>query len=242
MCLFARVADSAAINGHRRSGERNAIPPYKDFSAAINGHRRSGQKRSIPPYKDFTAAFNNQRRSGDVGRNPPQPALVSFYKGCGLRRNECMVCRAESASFADSAAINGHRRSGQKRSIPPYKDFTAAFNNQRRSGDVGRNPPQPALVSFYKGCGLRRNECMVCRAESASFADSAAINGHRRRGERNAIPPYKDFTAAFNIQRRSGQKRSIPPYKDFTARSELLPVDPILLLKYFWVNNRHIFI
>ena len=51
-----------------------------------------------------------------------------------------------------------------------------------------------------------------CRAESASFADSAAINGHRRSGERNAIPPYKDFTAAFNNQRRSGQKRSIPPY------------------------------
>ena len=153
-----------------------------------------------------------------------------------------MVCRAESASFADSAAFNIQRRSGERNAIPPYKDFTAAINGHRRSGDVGRNPPQPALVSFYKGCGLRRNECMVCRAESASFADSAAINGHRRSGERNAIPPYKDFTAAFNIQRRSGQKRSIPPYKDSTARSELFSVDPIFLLKYFWVNNRHFFI
>ena len=103
--------------------------------------------------------------------------------------------RAESGLVSDSAAFNGHRR----------------------SGDVGRNPPQPALVSFYKGCGLRRNECMVCRAESASFADSAAINGHRRSGERNAIPPYKDFTAAINNQRRSGERNAIPPYKDFTA-------------------------
>ena len=95
---------------------------------------------------------------------------------------------------ADSAAINGHRRRGERNAIPPYKDFTAAFNIQRRSG------------------------------------------------QKRSIPPYKDFTAAINNQRRSGERNAIPPYKDFTARSELFSVDPILLLKYFWVNNRHIFI
>ena len=78
-------------------------------------------------------------------RNPLQPALVSFYEGCGLRRIQIasaewttrrpsvrsrarsgdrhhqdegtdgtiFFCRAESASFADSAVFKSHRRSGQ---------------------------------------------------------------------------------------------------------------------------------
>ena len=77
----ASFADSAAINNQRRSGERNAIPPYKDFTAAINGHRRSGQKRSIPPYKDFTAAFNNQRRSGQKRSIPPYVNSICLGEG-----------------------------------------------------------------------------------------------------------------------------------------------------------------
>ena len=41
-------------------------------------------------------------------------ALVSFYEGCGLRRNH----------YSNVEIRN--RRSGQGKSIPPYKDFTAA--------------------------------------------------------------------------------------------------------------------
>ena len=40
-------------------------------------------------------------------------ALVSFYEGCGHRHNQFSTVEIRN------------RRSGQGKSIPPYKDFTA---------------------------------------------------------------------------------------------------------------------
>ena len=100
------------------------------------------------------------------------PPLSNAWSAQWINR-AAEFCRAESASFADSAVLNvtsKQIRAGQKSSMAMYGGIrffcglrrcecdlkTHTRRSKNADGNVGRNPPHPALVFFYKGCGLHR--------------------------------------------------------------------------------------
>ena len=113
-------------------------------------------------------------RNGGVD-NPETFGQIACSVG---RPARSFFCRAESASFADSAEFKSHRRSGQKRPIPPYKKTLNAISCQHSA--VHANEPSASSFFPLPAIQLKCLQKTEIQCDSIAFFDIIKIRHLRK--------------------------------------------------------------